>query len=281
MTNLAMQPAYDASNQRFWDELCGTQMARSLGITDYSPASLKKFDDWYFKYYPYLERHIPFSALKGKKVLEVGLGYGTVSARLAQSGALYTGLDIAAAPVDLINLRLRDSCLPGEAVRGSILAAPFADASFDAVVAIGCLHHTGEIAQAIQEARRVLRPGGLFVCMVYYAYSYRRWTRDVAATTRYLLWDQFGIGANTASGQEDIRGRYDTSSNGEAAPFTEFVSRHHMSQLLAGMDAVTMTLENISQEGILRSFTREKMLQTALPQFCGLDLYVQATKPQA
>lgn len=281
MTNLAMQPVYDTSNQRFWDELCGTQMARSLGITDYSPASLKKFDDWYFKYYPYLERQIPFSTLKGKKILEVGLGYGTVSARLAQSGALYTGLDVAAAPVDLINLRLRDSGLPGEAVRGSILAAPFADASFDAVVAIGCLHHTGGIVRAIQEAHRVLRPGGLFICMVYYAYSYRRWTKDIAETTRYFLWDQFGIGANNAAGLESIRGQYDKSSAGEAAPFTEFISRHHMSQLLAGMGTVTMHLENINQEGVLRLFTREKLLQTVLPRLCGLDLYVQATKPDA
>lgn len=50
----------DQNNSTFWNELCGTQLAKSLGIVDDSIASLKKFDDWYFDYYPYLTTHIPF-----------------------------------------------------------------------------------------------------------------------------------------------------------------------------------------------------------------------------
>jgi hypothetical protein len=33
-------------NAEFWDELCGSHLAKSLGITDSSVESLKKFDDW-------------------------------------------------------------------------------------------------------------------------------------------------------------------------------------------------------------------------------------------
>lgn len=93
--------------------------------------SLKKFDDWYFAFYPYLFVHIPFEDMKGKDVLEIGLGYGTVSQRLAEAGARYRGLDIAPGPVTMVNHRLNQADLEGQAQQGSILQAPFADASFD------------------------------------------------------------------------------------------------------------------------------------------------------
>ena len=140
------QDEIDAKNAAFWDELCGSQLARQLGITDNSPASLKKFDDWYFDFYPYLYDHIPFAELKGKRVLEVGLGYGTVAQKIAESGAHYHGLDIAAGPVAMAAHRCQLVGAKDAAVRqGSILEPPFDAGSFDWVVAIGCLHHTGDM----------------------------------------------------------------------------------------------------------------------------------------
>ena len=123
------------------------------------PASLKKFDDWYFDFYPYLFRHIPFEAMRGRSVLEVGLGYGTVSQRLCEVGARYRGLDIAEGPVEMVNYRLRALGLLGRAQIGNILHAPFADESFDFIVAIGCYHHTGNIRRAIAESWRILGRG--------------------------------------------------------------------------------------------------------------------------
>src|SRR5665213_915704 len=128
----------DERNSEFWNELCGSFHAKMLEITDRSPASLKKFDDWYFDYYPYLTTHIPFGAMRGTRVLEVGLGYGTVSQRIAESGARLSALDIAAGPVEMVDYRLKLLGVEGEALEGSILTAPFADATFDHVVAIGC-----------------------------------------------------------------------------------------------------------------------------------------------
>ncbi len=43
----------DKANAEFWNELCGTTMARSLGITDHSLESLKRFDEAYLAFYPY------------------------------------------------------------------------------------------------------------------------------------------------------------------------------------------------------------------------------------
>lgn len=155
--------AANLANASFWDEMCGSQLARSLGITDHSPASLKRFDDWYFGFYPYLERHIPFHAMRDRDVLEVGLGYGTVAQRLVECGARYQGLDVAAGPVAMVNHRLQANGFPGSAKQGSVLDAPFESATFDYVVAIGCYHHTGDIQRAVDESWRMLRPGGTLI----------------------------------------------------------------------------------------------------------------------
>ena len=77
----------DGRNRRFWDELCGSGLARHLGITSDDPGSLQRFDAEYFKIYPYLEQYVPADKLRGKKVLEIGLGYGTMGGGGVPAGA--------------------------------------------------------------------------------------------------------------------------------------------------------------------------------------------------
>jgi 2-polyprenyl-3-methyl-5-hydroxy-6-metoxy-1,4-benzoquinol methylase len=119
------QAEIDQKNSEFWDTLCGTNDAMLLGITDRSAPSLKKFDDWFFSFYPYLSRYIPYSEMRRKQVLEVGLGYGSAGQKIAEAGAHYTGLDIVEGPVEMINYRLHLNGLNGRATVGSILDAPF------------------------------------------------------------------------------------------------------------------------------------------------------------
>ena len=66
----------DAKNIAFLKELCGTGLARQLGISDQSAAGLKKIEDWNFKLLPYLFTHILFGEVARKEVLEIGLCYG-------------------------------------------------------------------------------------------------------------------------------------------------------------------------------------------------------------
>ena len=103
----ATQQAIDARNAAFWDELCGTALAQSIGITDHSPESLRRFDAAYMDLYPYLPRQLRSPARPGEPLLEIGLGYGTVSQRLAEAGFDYHGLDIAPGPVEIVRERLR------------------------------------------------------------------------------------------------------------------------------------------------------------------------------
>jgi hypothetical protein len=63
-TESPMKTDPSTANADFWNEPCGSQAARMLGVTDASLKSLKIFDDWYFDFYPYLKTYIPFEELK-------------------------------------------------------------------------------------------------------------------------------------------------------------------------------------------------------------------------
>lgn len=268
-----MAVAPDAANMAFWDELCGTAHARALGVVDASAPSLKRFDDWYFAFYPYLLHHVRPEACVGKRVLEVGLGYGTLAQRLAERGAIYQGLDIAAGPVAMVNHRLAQAGRLGAARQGSILQCPFAGASFDRVVAIGCFHHTGDLARALAETHRVLAPGGSACIMVYNAYSYRRWLRWPFATLRYFAWDKLGLGRRGAAAADE-RAAYDIDSSGAAAPETVFVSAGELRRLAAHWSHVEVRRENIGGELILSRIDRGLLLRWCGP-WAGLDLYAE------
>ena len=268
----ALQSQIDERNSAFWNTLCGTNLAQSLGVNDRSPESLKKFDDWFFAFYPYLDEHIPFGRVAGQRVLEVGLGYGSVAQKLAARGADYTGLDIAAGPVEMVNYRMRIGRLNGRAVRGSILAAPFSDQAFDVIVAIGCYHHTGNLQRAIDESYRLLKPGGTLTCMVYNGLSYRRWYSAAWPTLKYCLTPGF-IGSTS-----EERSAYDRNPDGSAAPHTDFVSRGHLRRMCRRFSRYTARLENATNEPPFTSWTRERLLATPIPRLFGLDIYAVAMK---
>ena len=270
------QAEIDRQNSEFWNELCGTQLAHSLGITDFSAQSLAKFDRHYLATYPYLTKYLAFDNLAGQDVLEIGLGYGTVSQLLAARAKSYPGLDIAAGPVAVVNQRMSLFNLNGSARQGSILEAPFGDGSFDAVVTIGCLHHTGNLPRALDEVRRVLRPGGSALVMIYNAFSYRRGGTAPGATWQTPRKDYFGAGTDAASSDRE-RGAYDTSSTGAAAPSTVFTSTKRLRALCARFRDVTIHKENADQEPPFSRISRPPLLKSIGP-VAGLDLYATLRK---
>ncbi len=267
----AVNKAIDEANARFWDELCGTSLAKYLGITDRSESSLRKFDDYYLTYYPYLLQHVPAAEMRGENVLEIGLGFGTLSQQIAQSGAIYNGLDIAKGPVDMVNERLRMIGAPGRAVQGSMLACPFPDNSMDRLVSIGCFHHTGNTQRCIEETFRVLKPGGRAHIMVYNRFSYRQWLRWPKETALAVL------GRETVNQAQ--RHAYDSDSSGDAAPETQFFSKGQLRKMFSKFAHFSAQAEN-SEDLIFRGrvqVSREKLLPIVGPVL-GLDVYVTAQK---
>jgi SAM-dependent methyltransferase len=216
--------------------------------------------------------------LSGLEVLEVGLGYGSLAQKIAASGARYTGLDIAKGPVEMVRHRLRQAGLSGTAIQGSILAAPFADRSFDRIITIGCLHHTGEMRRAVNECRRLLRAGGLLTVMVYYAYSYRRWAQARMQTLRYLCAELSGYRGVVAPLSESETWSYDHNREGKVAPHTDFISVKSLRSLCGAFVAFEWKLRNIAQEPPFKNRLREELLNTWWPDICGLEIYATAKK---
>ncbi len=275
---MEVQDEINKQNANFWNELCGTPLAKYLGIADNSPASLKRFDDWYYHFYPYLFKHIPFGDMRHKDVLEVGLGYGTVSQSIAQSGARYRGLDIAANAVGMVNHRMRTLGMPEQALQGSILRAPFADSMFDYVVAIGCLHMTGDLQRGIDEAHRILRPGGKLIFMVYYAYSWRRWRQSHSSRATWSLFVRELMGyRGVVGGDERQRAAYDANAAGDAAPHTDWISKRSLKHICSRFSSLKTRLENFDMMSG-QIITRERLMAAGVPRFVGLDLYATAIK---
>jgi SAM-dependent methyltransferase len=99
----------------------------------------------------------------GARLLDVGCGPGTITARAAARGCGAVGLDIAGG---MLNLgRERHPSL--ELVEGDAEHLPFADGSFDAVVGGFVLNHVPSPERAIAEAARVLAAGGRLAVAVW------------------------------------------------------------------------------------------------------------------
>ena len=110
----------------------------------------------------YEEQILPLAAahLAGARdVLDVGCGDGQV-ARLASKGGAtrVVGVDPTWNQVSVAHQRGG-----GSFARAGAAAMPFADASFDAVVACLVFEHIRDVDAAIAEVARVLRPGGRFL----------------------------------------------------------------------------------------------------------------------
>jgi ubiquinone/menaquinone biosynthesis C-methylase UbiE len=278
-TQISRQALVDAENAQFWNELCGSGLARQLGISDHSLDSLHAFDAAYLSLYPYLLQRVPAGSMAGQRVLEVGLGYGTLGQRIAESKAIYTGLDIAAGPVRMMKHRLALQGLPGSAREGSVLECPFPDESFDCVVAIGCFHHTGNVQRALDETWRVIRPGGKAYIMVYNKFSLRQWGNWPGATLREWL-RQLGLAGTASRHVSGVERRaYDANAAGNAAPETQFLSMAELRRMCARFTSVSFKRENCDPVVFFgrQLVSRERALNVIGP-IAGLDIYLSAVK---
>ena len=272
----------DRQNAEFWNELCGTGLACSLGITEPSIESLRRFDDAYLRFYPYLRKYVFPEDLKGKRVLEIGLGYGTLGQLLALQECRYFGIDIALNPVAM--MRYRFSLLGqegGERVQlGSALEIPYKDSTFDYVYSIGCLHHTGDLGRGISEVHRVLAEGGKATIMLYNRHSFRRLVYLPLLRLRSLLLECLRSKNGSPNFSHWVRAFYDKNTKGEAAPHTDYVSQAEVRRLFRAYRAVHIETQNCDPLVLPRGrvvVSRERLLNN-LARVAGVDLYIIATK---
>ena len=115
-------------------------------------------------------KHLP-NSMKGKQILDIGCGVGATSIYFAKKGAKVTGIDISPGMI-------KKAFALARIHNAKILIFKTADAenldypdnNFDIIMGKAILHHIN-IAKAVKETHRVLRPGGLALFSEPFAYN--------------------------------------------------------------------------------------------------------------
>ena len=102
----------------------------------------------------------------GERALDLACGTGELARRILEKEprAKLVGVDLAPGMVERARAKLNDQS-GVQIEQADVHDLPFADASFDAVVCANTFHYFTHPSQVLQEARRVLRPGGRLVLL--------------------------------------------------------------------------------------------------------------------
>lgn len=197
---------------RAWWAACPMTYGMEHGLTEYvmpdgsrrrvELGSREFFDtaDEIFYYWnrPRHEPDRPFGRIfdyeryRSRAVLEIGCGMGCMAMNWTRRGARLHAIDLNPVAVAQTRRRFEVFGLDGDIREADGETLPFDSESFDFVYSWGVLHHTPGIRQALQEVRRVLRPGGRAGVMLYnrdsflYRYMISRMEGDINGERRFL-----------------------------------------------------------------------------------------------
>jgi ubiquinone/menaquinone biosynthesis C-methylase UbiE len=106
------------------------------------------------------------AALDQPQVLDLGCGAGHASFAVAPFAGEVVAFDLTRAMLDVTAAAAREHRLSNiRTMQGSVEELPFASQRFDFVVSRYSAHHWNDVPRALQEVKRVLRPGGQ-VCFI-------------------------------------------------------------------------------------------------------------------
>jgi glycosyltransferase involved in cell wall biosynthesis/ubiquinone/menaquinone biosynthesis C-methylase UbiE len=221
---VSAEDAYKRQTQEHWNaEGCGSQTA---GASE--PLTLQWYRDIeryrYQEYAPWMPEVMEFAAHAGEDVLEVGGGLGTDLAQFAAHGARVADVDLSAGHLEHARRNFELRGLSGRFVHHDAETLPFDDSSFDLVYSNGVIHHTPNTARLIGEIRRVLRPGGRVIVMVYAQNSIHYWLK---------LYDELGLrdGLLNRFSLGEIMSRHVERGPDGTRPLVKVYSRKRLRQL--------------------------------------------------
>ncbi len=170
------QPGFNL--QQHWDEKYAASFSSGL-----DGAGFRRQGFW-----PLLEKYLK----KEGRYLDAGCGVGGWALFVSDEGYAVTGIDTARRTIQAMSEYNPDL----ELRVAPVTAIPYADNSFDGVLAIGTLeyvHH--HVEQALDELRRVVKPGGFVFLEVAYANPLRRFFYIPLKRLQYALKMQQGATA--------------------------------------------------------------------------------------
>jgi 2-polyprenyl-6-hydroxyphenyl methylase/3-demethylubiquinone-9 3-methyltransferase len=133
---------FDATAQRWWDPLGEFRPLHVL-----NPVRLDYIDEK--------------SALRGKRVLDVGCGGGILSEAMARRGAQVTGIDLAPLTIEIAELHALESQLSIRYVREAAEThAAHSAGAYDIVTCMEMLEHVPEPESVLRALHDLVKPGG-------------------------------------------------------------------------------------------------------------------------
>jgi len=212
-------PDNDAKTQvgDFWNMAsCG----ETLYLAGYTKEDYKQHSAIRYELEPHILDHAEFSRFNNKRTLEIGVGLGADHQMLAEAGAELSGIDLTDKAVEHTKHRFQMNGLVSDIQQGDCEQLDFADESFDAVYSWGVLHHSPDTPKAIQEVRRILKPGGFAKIMIYNKYS----------MIGYMLWLRYGLlTLKPWTSLDTLYSKYLES------PGTKAYSRSELAELFSGL----------------------------------------------
>lgn len=156
----------------YWErEPCGTGRAVVGDAAEGTREWFERIEEQRYRVEPVIHGLAQFTRYHGRRVLEIGIGAGTDHLQWARAGAECYGVDLTEAAVELTRARLAMYGFRSKLERVDAEVLPFGDDWFDVVYSWGVIHHVEHPERVIREIRRVLKPGGLFLGMMYGRHS--------------------------------------------------------------------------------------------------------------
>jgi glycosyltransferase involved in cell wall biosynthesis/ubiquinone/menaquinone biosynthesis C-methylase UbiE len=268
---LRTEDAYKDEVQKQWNSNpVGTHYTRES-----APRTLEWFKEIesfrYGTYGPWMPELMEFDRHRGEDVLEIGGGVGTDLVQFARHGARVTDVDLSAGHLDHARQNFELRGLQGRFVHHDAETLPFEDNSFDLVYSNGVLHHTPNTERIVSEIRRVLRPGGRAIIMVYAEHSLYYWSQQVwKYGLRQNLLGRYSIG--------EVMSRRVEKTLNDARPLVKVYTARRLRRLFESFESREIYKRQLEAGDVPAAL---KFLPlTVTERLIGWNLIIKATKPR-